>query len=604
MASQPNKPQLQSYEELLASGLRPIAPPAPLINGRVSGPVPPPTISTMARTMVGTIPSEFQLDADFAENQYGGQIPSYRLMPPAVSGQASNNSTVVSGTNKIAETANQANSTATTIGNTPVMQNVGGTIVQQPILNNTPVLPGTPTQDNLNDGLTFKRVLYVDEDNTFHISTALNAQGTIPPSAIPANFLTLTSLAVHGGDAGLYVTWAAQNPLFIRADNSQLNIAASSAIPVAAAPTVGNVAGGTRALTTYFVRVAFIRLGCILSIGAESSIAVPANNVLTVQSPPSVAGFDGWLPLYSTSSGQCCVPGELNAAGNSGQQTPIAFGTNYQQPNSAPGGETADAALAVALVPTDSAGPTLAGAGSSTGSGTAWTNPGNVGSTISFAVASSVPISSATQTLGATTFGFAIPLNATITGITVTFTYVQPSGGPFASLVVDLLNVGSPTAKTISSPPSGTHSETEGSSIDLWGLGSISVAAINSASFGCSFVAHNGATGSGTIEINGVQITVSYTLPLTTATLTGLWCGNLAFTTTYSLYPSYDSVTGLIVFANGNRASGGDVQSAGLSISDGQMQLNTARTQFTTLAQPGSGNTQAASTGGGGRNLY
>ena len=77
---------MESYESLVASGLTPIKP-TPIINGRV----PPPSAPTMGRALVGTIPSEFQLDADFAENQYGGQIPSYRLMPPAASGQAAVN---------------------------------------------------------------------------------------------------------------------------------------------------------------------------------------------------------------------------------------------------------------------------------------------------------------------------------------------------------------------------------------------------------------------------------------------------------------------------------------------------------------------------------
>lgn len=77
---------MESYESLVASGLTPIKP-TPIVNGRV----PPPSAPSMGRALVGTIPPEMQLDADFAENQYSGQVPSYRLMPPASSGKAAVN---------------------------------------------------------------------------------------------------------------------------------------------------------------------------------------------------------------------------------------------------------------------------------------------------------------------------------------------------------------------------------------------------------------------------------------------------------------------------------------------------------------------------------
>jgi len=91
MASQPNKPKFESYGDLLASGLQPVASPAPMINGQPARPIPAPPVSSMNRVLVGTLPSEMQLDADFAENQYNGQVPVYRLMPPAASGKAANN---------------------------------------------------------------------------------------------------------------------------------------------------------------------------------------------------------------------------------------------------------------------------------------------------------------------------------------------------------------------------------------------------------------------------------------------------------------------------------------------------------------------------------
>ncbi len=55
----------------------------------------------------------------------------------------------------------------------------------------------------------------------------------------------------------------------------------------------------------------------------EASLAVAANHVLTVQSPPAIAGATGWNVYLSTATG---TETKQNAA-------PIAIGTNFQEPN-------------------------------------------------------------------------------------------------------------------------------------------------------------------------------------------------------------------------------------------------------------------------------
>lgn len=66
-------------------------------------------------------------------------------------------------------------------------------------------------------------------------------------------------------------------------------------------------------------------------------------------------------------------------------------------------------------------GPNIAGTGADGGGvNTPWTNPGNItASDAVFAVASLPGAATHSNELLATNFGFAIPLNATILGITV-----------------------------------------------------------------------------------------------------------------------------------------------------------------------------------------
>jgi hypothetical protein len=56
-----------------------------------------------------------------------------------------------------------------------------------------------------------------------------------------------------------------------------------------------------------------------MKVGAESSIAVPANSVLKVTSPASVAGYDGWVPLVGTVTNTEFI------------QTTFTFGTDYTE---------------------------------------------------------------------------------------------------------------------------------------------------------------------------------------------------------------------------------------------------------------------------------
>jgi len=102
-----------------------------------------------------------------------------------------------------------------------------------------------------------------------------------------------------------------------------------------AAPTLGSVAAGALAGATYFSKITYVNVNGETLASTEASLAVAANHVLTVQSPPAIAGATGWNVYLSTATG---TETKQNA-------TPIAIGTNFQEPNT---GLIAGAALPAA----------------------------------------------------------------------------------------------------------------------------------------------------------------------------------------------------------------------------------------------------------------
>ncbi|MGH9634961.1 MAG: hypothetical protein ACRD72_09020 [Candidatus Angelobacter sp.] len=77
-------------------------------------------------------------------------------------------------------------------------------------------------QDNVGDGTTFKRLANVNADNTLHVSTSLNVQGSLLP-----NQVVLISFAMPEATV-LNATWLAQSPG--RPDSSVLSVPASSSV--------------------------------------------------------------------------------------------------------------------------------------------------------------------------------------------------------------------------------------------------------------------------------------------------------------------------------------------------------------------------------------
>ena len=187
-----------------------------------------------------------------------------------------------------------------------------------------PVGPMQVSQDNLPDGPTFKRILNVNADNTFHVSSSFNNNGNVPASALNNGFLTL-KLGSTGGSSVVMQWGGSQAGLM---DGSFINMGIGSFSPPPA-PTLSQIAGGTNSAVTWFARIALVRDNMIMAVGPEASFAVSANHLLSVASPSSVAGMDGWIPLISGSTNTEFVPTDRK---NGIGLNFIAFGTNYTEP--------------------------------------------------------------------------------------------------------------------------------------------------------------------------------------------------------------------------------------------------------------------------------
>ncbi|MFZ0640652.1 MAG: hypothetical protein WA020_11870 [Candidatus Acidiferrales bacterium] len=93
-----------------------------------------------------------------------------------------------------------------------------------------------------------------------------------------------------------------------------------------APPTLSYVAGGSLAATTYYVTASYVApADGTTSTSVQESIAVPANNLLVVESPASWYTATGWNACVSNTSG-----GETYQNGG----TPISIGTNWTEPTS------------------------------------------------------------------------------------------------------------------------------------------------------------------------------------------------------------------------------------------------------------------------------
>lgn len=123
--------------------------------------------------------------------------------------------------------------------------------------------------------------------------------------------------------SGLAFAEPVQNPYnyTIKADGV---ILAEAGTGTPAVPALGQVAGGTKAARTYYVRIAYVTAaGGVSNSSPEASLAVAVNSLLTVNSPAAATGATSYNVYVGTAAN-----GETLAA-------TVAIGTNYTEPTTA-----------------------------------------------------------------------------------------------------------------------------------------------------------------------------------------------------------------------------------------------------------------------------
>lgn len=133
------------------------------------------------------------------------------------------------------------------------------------------------------------------------------------------NIATQGYYAIADGGSGQYA--------YDSTDTSSGAVFTGSIIPNAAptiAPTLGSVAGGALGATTYYAKITLVSAAGESTPSPESSLAVLANNLLTVASPAVQTGVTGYNVYVSTATGTETLQ---NAS-------PIAIGTAWTEPTS------------------------------------------------------------------------------------------------------------------------------------------------------------------------------------------------------------------------------------------------------------------------------
>jgi hypothetical protein len=164
-----------------------------------------------------------------------------------------------------------------------------------------------------------------------------------------------------------------------------------------------------------------------------------------------------------------------------------------------------------------SAGPNFAANGSDNPSGaTAWSNTSNI-TADDGSVASAIVngIQGNSDELLAESFGFSIPSNATITGVTASFKKAKQGSSILIDQGVNLLkngaSAGASRGDLITDWPTSLTYIDYGGSFDLWGT-TWTPADINSSGFGVEIFVGSNGTQNVTAQVDAVKITVNYSL--------------------------------------------------------------------------------------------
>lgn len=165
------------------------------------------------------------------------------------------------------------------------------------------------------------------------------------------------------------------------------------------------------------------------------------------------------------------------------------------------------------------AGPNIAGAGASSGGGTAWTNPGNITADDASYATCTLTASGTSQALNGTSFGFSIPSGATIDGFLVEIERFSssPLGSPFniADSNVQLIKGGTAGGTNKSTGAVWNYTSPTivsfGGAADLWGQ-TWTDSDVNASNFGATLSIQNlSGVSTRTGSVDYIRITVYYT---------------------------------------------------------------------------------------------
>jgi hypothetical protein len=194
--------------------------------------------------------------------------------------------------------------------------------------------------DNMPDGTSFKRTtpnqIQFVSPTTGQIttSTMFTTQASVIPQAYSSTPFTAISYDdTLGTGAGTKVSWVSitvYNPngttIIIPASTDSTQ---KATVPT---PTLSTVAGGAKALRTYFVRMAYYIDGGVRGFSSETSISVPANSLLKVTSPANTPPWTGYGIFISTTTN---LEIWATTVSEGGVNVGIPFGTDWTEPTAA-----------------------------------------------------------------------------------------------------------------------------------------------------------------------------------------------------------------------------------------------------------------------------
>jgi subtilisin-like proprotein convertase family protein len=234
-----------------------------------------------------------------------------------------------------------------------------------------------------------------------------------------------------------------------------------------------------------------------------------AANTVTITGSPTASGTFNYIVTLTGGCATTTASGSITV-----YDYPAATGVAICQNGS--GSLTSSAACAAAIPGT--AGANFAGTGTTSGGfGTSWINTSRVSANDNSYTTTTDNLDNGDVSEGliATNFGFAIPANATITGVQVTIGRFASNSNTIRDNNLQLVVGGATTGANRASATGWTSSEIAaayGSTSDLWGT-ALTPAQVNASNFGVSLAVECYSGNNRSPFVDYIQITISYTTP-------------------------------------------------------------------------------------------